>query len=169
MNLTSARSSNRLILLVIIGLAFSLSASGCKRKSSPVVPKTEAVAARTTQEAPSPASSPRGHASGRIVNAAWYEVPLLSLAYRRAGPGEFTAAHNHLPIGSRVRVTHLENGKSVVVRITDRGISDRRIKIDLCKGAAQELGMISQGIARVRMEILPEEAGATASAIAIQN
>ncbi len=163
MNLTSARSAHRLTLLIIVSLVVFVSASGCKRKSSPVVPKTDALAAQTQD-----ATSPTGHPSGRIVNAAWYEVPLLSLAYRRAGPGEFTAAHNRLPIGSRVRVTHLGNGKSVVVRITDRGISDRRVKIDLCKGAAQELGMIGEGIARVRMEILPEETGA-APAIAIQN
>ncbi len=132
------------------------------------MPKSEALAAQTKEEA-TPTSSPKAHASGRIVNAAWYDVPLLSLAYRRAGPGEFTAAHNRLPIGSHVRVTHVGNGKSIVVRITDRGITDRRIKIDLCKGAAQELGMISQGIARVRLEILPEEAGAAAPAVAIQN
>jgi hypothetical protein len=168
MSLTSARSARRLTLVIIVGLLFSLAVGGCKRKSSPVVPKSEALAAQTKDSA-SPTSSPTHHASGRIVKAAWYDVPLLSLAYRRAGPGEFTAAHNRLPIGSRVRVTHLGNGKSVVVRITDRGISDRRIKLDLCKGAAQELEMIGEGIARVRMELLPEEAGAAAPAVAIQN
>ncbi len=168
MNLTSARSVHWLTLLIIVSVVFSLGVSGCKRKSSPVVPKSEALAAQTSPKATPPTSS-TGHAAGRIVNAAWYEVPLLSLAYRRAGPGEFTAAHNLLPIGSRVRVTHLDNGKSVVVRITDRGIHDRRIKIDLCKGAAKELGMIGEGIARVRMEILSEEAGVAAPPVAVQN
>ncbi len=68
--------------------------------------------------------------------AAWYKVPKNSLAKRRA-PDELTAAHNKLPIGTRVLVTNPENGKSVTVRITDRGIHDRRVKLDLCKEAAE--------------------------------
>jgi rare lipoprotein A len=87
--------------------------------------------------------------------AVWYAVPVDSLANHRAGKDEFTAAHNHLPLGSMVRVTHLANGKSVIVRITDRGITKRGASIDLCKPAAVKLGIISEGMARVRMEELP--------------
>lgn len=89
--------------------------------------------------------------------AVWYEVPLNSLAKRRAGKDELTAAHNRLPFGTKVRVTHLANGKSVVVRITDRGIRKRRVLIDLCKEAATRLDMIREGSARVRLEILPDD------------
>ncbi len=89
--------------------------------------------------------------------AVWYNVPPNSLARRRAGKGEFTAANNRLPLGTRVRVTHLGNGKSVVVRVTDRGITDRHSLIDLCKEAAAQLGMLSEGSARVRLEILIED------------
>lgn len=95
--------------------------------------------------------------------AVWYVVPVDSLANRRAGKGEFTAAHNHLPLGARVRVTHLANGKSVIVQITDRGITKRGASIDLCKPAAEKLGMISEGMARVRMEELPDDGGADAA------
>jgi rare lipoprotein A len=98
----------------------------------------------------------------RVVNAAWYDVPDDSLAKRRAGSHELTAAHNRLPLGTLVRVTHLKNGKSVVVRITDRGIRDRRVKIDLCKEAAEQIQMVRKGIARVRMEVVREEHGAGA-------
>ena len=97
-------------------------------------------------------------------NAVWYDVPVKSLAYRRAGKGELTAAHNRLPLLTRVRVTHLVNKKSVVVRITDRGIKSRRVLIDLCKEAASQLGMLSEGFARVRLEILPDDRGASAPA-----
>ena len=90
------------------------------------------------------------------VLATWYQVPMMSLAKRRAGLEELTAAHNRLPIGTLVRVTHLANGKSVKVRITDRGIHDHRVKLDLCKEAAEELEMVGKGIARVRMEVLDE-------------
>lgn len=56
-----------------------------------------------------------------------------------------------------LRVTHLANGKSVIVRITDRGITKRGVSIDLCKEAAEHLDMISEGMARVRMEELPDD------------
>ena len=102
----------------------------------------------------SPASQPPRKA--REVLATWYDVPDDSLAKRRAGSHEMTAAHNKLPIGTLVHVTHLKNGKSVTVRITDRGIHDRKVKLDLCKEAAEELGMVSKGVARVRMEIVSE-------------
>lgn len=67
-----------------------------------------------------------------------------------------SAAHNHLPIGTLVRVTHLKNGESVDVRITDRGIRSSRVKIDVCKEAAARLGMVSRGLARVRLQVLEE-------------
>ncbi|HEX7518609.1 MAG TPA: RlpA-like double-psi beta-barrel domain-containing protein [Chthoniobacterales bacterium] len=95
--------------------------------------------------------------------AVWYDVPADSLAKRRAGKGELTAAHNHLRLGTMVRVTHLANGKSVIVRITDRGITKRGASIDLCKEAAEQLGMIREGMARVRMEELPDDKGTDAA------
>jgi rare lipoprotein A len=88
--------------------------------------------------------------------AVWYVVPPNSLAKRRAAQ-ELTAAHNRLPLGTKVKVTHLGNNKNVVVRITDRGITKRGVMIDLCKEAAEKLDMVHQGSARVRLEILPEE------------
>lgn len=94
-----------------------------------------------------------------LVRAAWYVVPENSLAHRRAGPHELTAAHDSLPLGTLLRVTNLTNSKSVVVRITDRGIHSRRVKLDLCREAAEELGMVSDGFERVRMEILPSPEG----------
>jgi len=94
---------------------------------------------------------------GKVGYAVWYVVPPNSLARRRAGKGEYTAAHNHLRLGAMVRVTYLANGKSVIVRITDRGIKDKRILIDLCKEAAAELGMLREGTARVRIEELPDD------------
>ena len=67
-----------------------------------------------------------------------------------------TAAHRTLPFNTRVRVTNLSNGKSVVVRINDRGpfVSDRII--DLSYGAAEEISMVGPGTARVTLEILPD-------------
>ena len=90
----------------------------------------------------------------KIVKA-WFSA--VRRRYMRTCGSEYTAAHNHLPLGAMVRVTHLANGKSVIVRITDRGITDKRDRIDLCKEAAAQLGMLSEGKARVRIEELPDD------------
>ncbi len=63
-----------------------------------------------------------------------------------------TAAHRSLAFGSRVRVTNLDNKRSVVVRINDRGPHSRGRLIDLSRGAAQKIGMIRSGTARVRVQ-----------------
>ena len=65
---------------------------------------------------------------------------------------ELTAAHRTLPFGTRVRVTHIENGKEVVVTINDRGPFTKGRVIDLSREAARRLDLIRDGIARVRVE-----------------
>lgn len=67
---------------------------------------------------------------------------------------DFTAAHPTLPLGTYVRVTNLRNGRSVVVRINDRGpVVDGRI-IDISYNAAQALGMKSRGLQQVRLDLV---------------
>ena len=65
-----------------------------------------------------------------------------------------SAAHKTLPLGSRVRVTNLSNSRSIVVLINDRGpyVGDRII--DMSYGAAKHLGMVKEGLAKVRIEVL---------------
>jgi rare lipoprotein A len=124
-------------------------------------------AASLSHPSPSPTPAPRrrrassASANPRIVHASWYSVPANSLARRRAGRNELTAAHNHLPLGTKVRITNTKNGRSVFVRITDRGIHDRRAQIDLCKEAAQQLDFVRDGIARVRLEVADDTTAAT--------
>ncbi|HEV8309803.1 MAG TPA: septal ring lytic transglycosylase RlpA family protein [Methylomirabilota bacterium] len=66
-----------------------------------------------------------------------------------------TAAHRTLPLGTRLRVTNLENGRMVVVRVTDRGPYAPGRIIDLSLAAARTLGMLERGVARVRLEVMP--------------
>jgi rare lipoprotein A len=68
------------------------------------------------------------------------------------GPGGLTAAHRTLPFGTMVLVTNRRNGKTVVVRIVDRGPYGRGRIIDLSRAAARELDMISAGTAMVSVE-----------------
>ena len=144
-----------------IAFSAALACASCDRPSKQV--QTEkAKPPADTQPSPSSKKDSRKESRSREGYAVWYVVPVDSLANRRAGKGEFTAAHNSLRLGSLVRVTHLANGRSVIVRITDRGITKRGASIDLCRPAAEELGIISEGMARVRIEELPDEAAANA-------
>src|SRR5215831_6037536 len=67
---------------------------------------------------------------------------------------ELTAAHRSLPLGTRVTVTNLSNGRAVEVRINDRGPYVGGRAIDLSYAAARTIGMIGPGTARVRIDIL---------------
>ena len=69
-------------------------------------------------------------------------------------PGTLTAAHRTLPFGTKVRVTNLNNGRSTVVRINDRGPFHGHRVIDLAHGAANQLGVVASGIANVKLEVL---------------
>jgi rare lipoprotein A len=83
---------------------------------------------------------------------------------RRTASGEtfdmddFTAAHPTYPFGTRVKVTLLATGRSVVVRINDRFPSYRKRVIDLSRAAAREIGMMRRGTGRVRLEVLEQAA-----------
>ena len=70
----------------------------------------------------------------------------------RFDQNQLTAAHRTLPFGSRVRVTNLNNDKSVLVRINDRGPYARSRLIDLSQKAAEQLDMLRAGVAPVRVE-----------------
>ena len=72
----------------------------------------------------------------------------------RFDKNSLTAAHRQLPFGTRVKVTNLKNNQSCVVRINDRGPHTRGRLIDLSHEAAEQLGMIRSGTARVRVQAL---------------
>lgn len=69
-------------------------------------------------------------------------------------PAKMTAAHKSLPFGTKVKVTNARSGQSVVVRINDRGPFIRGRVLDLSKAAAQNIGMVRSGHAKVCYEII---------------
>ena len=73
---------------------------------------------------------------------------------QRFDPDALTAAHRTLPFGTRLRVTHVRSGRSVVVRVNDRGPHARGRVIDLSRAAARRLGIVRAGTGRVRVERL---------------
>ena len=72
----------------------------------------------------------------------------------RFNPRALTAAHRTLPLGSKLRVTNKANGKSVIVRINDRGPFAKARLIDVSFAAAEELNLVRAGKGRVRLDLL---------------
>jgi rare lipoprotein A len=93
-------------------------------------------------------------AGGMHGVASYYWEPQALASGGRFNPNALTAAHKTLPFGTRVRVTHLGNGRSVEVKINDRGPYVAGRIIDLSKAAASIIGMTGQGVARVAVEVL---------------
>ncbi len=107
----------------------------------------------------------------QVGTASWYGPGFHG---NRTSSGEIydqydlTAAHQTLPLGTRVVVTNLQNGKAVEVRINDRGPFVKGRAIDLSYAAARSLGMIGPGTVPVRIEVLGGERVQLVSAYTIQ-
>jgi len=145
----------RLALLAVLCLAATGCASAGRRDAGP---ETE-IPPRSAPSAPI-AQPPSGGAV-QTGKASWYGEPHHG---RKTASGEIydmnklTAAHRTLPLGTRLRVTNVDNGRSVVVRVNDRGpFVDGRV-IDLSRAAARELGVRGAGVITVRIEVLEDAA-----------
>lgn len=90
-------------------------------------------------------------AAGQCGRASWYALHSRTASGERMNPSAMTAAHRTLPFGTKLRVTNQNNGKSVIVRINDRGPFIRGRVLDLSKGAAGQLGFIGSGHTSVCM------------------
>lgn len=122
----------------------------------------QASAPKVPAIAPPPAVAPQKPAKTLIVStstgeASWYGPGFFGNRTANGEvfrPGTMTAAHRTLPFGTKVKVTNLRNGKETIVRINDRGPFSGHRVIDIAHGAAQHLGLVSSGIAQVRLEVL---------------
>ena len=90
--------------------------------------------------------------------ASWYSVRTnygtRTASGKRLTNTAATAAHKTLPLGTKVRVTNVANGKAEVVTITDRGPYIRDRIIDVTVGVAERLGFVSRGVVSVKVEVL---------------
>jgi rare lipoprotein A len=86
--------------------------------------------------------------------ASWYKMGHTTASGERMNARALAAAHRSLPFGTKVRVENLGNGRSVVVRINDRGPFAGGRVIDVTQGAAERLGMIRSGVARVKVTVV---------------
>lgn len=160
MNKGQRRLLNRAVAVLGASLAFSSAAQAKSlldaSRASTNVSRDRAV------ESVIPASVEPVLVSQQVVSsqyglASWYGP---GFAGRRSASGEIfdpnqlTAAHKTLPFGTIVRVTNVNNGRSVVVRINDRGPYVGNRVIDLSAAAANAIGMINSGVGQVQMQIL---------------
>lgn len=123
-------------------------------------------AATAALEPPASAATPSAQPHGQIYRetgtASWYGADLHG---KPTASGEtfdmngVSAAHRTLPLGTVIRVTNLENFRSITVRINDRGPLVRARILDLSYGAARELEFVPQGTARVKVETLEPVSG----------
>lgn len=127
-------------LLIVIPLLFSCA----------VFSRKSADSLKDTREYPADENSQLGVAS-------WYGIEehgLPTATGERFSKNALTAAHKTLPMGTMVRVTNLENGRDVIVKINDRGPFVEGRTIDLSYAAAKSIGLIRNGTANVRVEVI---------------
>jgi rare lipoprotein A len=127
------------------------------RRTTPGAPRTKAPAPAPSSASPtaSPrrAPSPSPSAPVETCQASYYDEGDTTANGEPFNPNGLTAAHNTLPFNTKVTVTNLANGKSVTVRINDRGPSVEGRCIDLALGAFQRIASVSSGVIEARVEV----------------
>ena len=96
-----------------------------------------------------PTSITSAQAANECGRASWYALTSRTASGEMMNPAKLTAAHKTLPFGTKLKVTNKNNGRSVVVRINDRGPFIKGRIIDLSKAAASQIGMIRSGHAPI--------------------
>ena len=105
-----------------------------------------------TRPLPGPRVTGQGHALAGKASYYWQDQ--VTATGERFDKHALTAAHRTLPFGTRVRVTRADSGRSVIVRINDRGPFKPGRIIDLSQRAAEVIGMTARGVASVKLEVL---------------
>jgi len=86
--------------------------------------------------------------------ASFYKDDTETASGEKFDPDQLTAAHRTLPFGTRLRVTNVETGRSVTVRINDRGPYIPGRSVDLSYSAADTIGMVERGVTKVKVEVV---------------
>jgi rare lipoprotein A len=95
-----------------------------------------------------------GRKGASYALASFYGDDSETASGEKFNANELTAAHPTLPFGTRLRVTNVANGRSVIVRVNDRGPFVRGRTVDVTSSAAERIGMIDQGVAKVKLDVI---------------
>jgi rare lipoprotein A len=107
------------------------------------------------RSAPSTSEKPAGGTQGSSHGlASYYSYDPKTASGEKFDPNELTAAHRTLPFGTRLRVTNVATGRSVTVRVNDRGPFVPGRVVDVSRSAAESLGMTKQGVAKVKLDVV---------------
>src|SRR6266404_3957789 len=116
------------------------------------------VAAASTKHTPFAgkpvAVTPAAQTDGSVGIASFYKYESKTASGEQFNPGELTAAHRTLPFGTRLRVTNVATGQSVTVRVNDRGPFVPGRVVDVSHSAAETLGMVGEGVAKVKLDVV---------------
>ena len=136
---------------------------------SPKIARHSVVRKVTVARKPDPATPavlnahPKANSSSYGV-ASFYNEDEWTASGERFNTHAMTAAHPTLPFGTHLRVTNVTNGRSVVVRINDRGPYVHGRVVDLSESAAESLGMVERGVVKVKLDVVQKAGGSTTSA-----
>ncbi len=136
------------VLFVITGLEAAPRTSTQQQDQNPVKTNT------ASKPQPKPHRRKRPY---QVGTASWYGRHFHGKPTASGEPFnmyQFTAAHRHLPLGTMVKVTNLQNGESVIVRVNDRGPVPKSRIIDLSYGAARMIGLSGPGVEPVRLDVV---------------
>jgi rare lipoprotein A len=126
-------------------------------------PSAESGAASTQERAAETTKGTEPNGGGAVIatgtcDASYYDEPQATASGETFDPIAFTAAHNSLPFNSRVRVTNTVNGRSVVVRVNDRGPSIAGRCLNMSRMAFSTIAAVDVGVIDIRYEVLAKEA-----------
>lgn len=110
-----------------------------------------AVVAKRTSSTTRPVAAGQGSSYGL---ASYYTYDPKTASGEKFDSRELTAAHRTLPFGTRVRVTNVATGQSVTVRVNDRGPFVPGRVVDISRGAAETLGIVDRGVAKVKLDVV---------------
>jgi rare lipoprotein A len=139
----------RIVASVTAGLSLSACAQSALVQSSDLA-KADAV--RPSVVAASPAAAV--HSSYGV--ASYYSYPGRTASGERYDPKQLTAAHRTLPFGTKLQVTNVKSGHSVIVRVNDRGPFIRGRVVDVSYAAARQLDLLHSGTAKVKVDVLQQ-------------
>jgi rare lipoprotein A len=130
--------------------------SSATRQAAIEQPRRPVATASVVRRVPAPEASEGQVKSGGKSQgiASFYSEGSMTASGEKFDPKELTAAHPTLPFGTKLRVTNTHTGRSVTVRVNDRGPYVPGRVVDVSYSAAQELGMVGRGVAPVKLDVV---------------
>jgi rare lipoprotein A len=149
------RGMSRIVALTFAGLIGAAPAQAVDLAGTPRLQSLEEAVAQAYDDGVT--AAPQSFEPAGQGEASYYGAELAgnrTASGERFDPRAFTCAHRSLPIGTMLRVTNLANGRSVLVRVNDRGPFARSRILDMSLAAARDIDMVRAGKARVRLEVV---------------